>query len=84
VLGRCRQDRPSTLDLMELFGRLTAGGRTVLVATHDLALTRWAFDRCLAINAGLVADGDPKIVLDAGSLEATFGSGRAPVRMAAA
>ncbi len=69
-------DRPNTLDLMALFERLAGGGRTILVATHDLALTRHAFSRRLAVNGGLVADGDPREVLDSDSLEATFGSGR--------
>lgn len=69
-------DRPSTLELLELFGRLAAAGRTVLVATHDLALTRHTFDRCLAVNCCLVADGHPRTVLEGDVLEATFGSGR--------
>lgn len=69
-------DRPNTLDLIGLFTALADGGRTILVATHDLALTRHAFSRCLAVNGRLVADGDPRTVLDSDSLEATFGSGR--------
>jgi ABC-type Mn2+/Zn2+ transport system ATPase subunit len=68
-------DVPHTAELLALFERLTAGGRTILVATHDLALTRRHFGRCLAINGALVADGPPDRVLDRSSLDATFGSG---------
>ena len=71
-------DLPSTDELLELFDRLARSGRTILVATHDLALTRLRFDRCLAINRALVADGSPGNVLDTASLDATFGSGPVP------
>lgn len=67
-------DGPNTAELMALFARLAAAGRTVLVATHDLALTRRHFSRCLAVNGTLVADGPPTDVLTLDSLEATFGS----------
>jgi ABC-type Mn2+/Zn2+ transport system ATPase subunit len=67
-------DTPNTLDLLRLFRRLADGGRTILVATHDLAIVRHHFARCLAINEGLVADGEPVRVLNAESLERTFGS----------
>ncbi|MBL8776315.1 MAG: ABC transporter ATP-binding protein [Acidimicrobiales bacterium] len=68
-------DLPSTTDLIHLLRSLADDGRTVLVATHDLALTRHHFARCLAINGRLVADGSPDQVLDADTLDATFGSG---------
>jgi len=67
-------DGPSTAELMALFARLAAAGRTVLVATHDLALTRGHFSRCVAVNGTIVADGAPREVLTMTSLEATFGS----------
>lgn len=76
-------DHANTMGLIELFTTLAAGGRTILVATHDLALTRHAFARCLAVNGRIVADGEPSMVLDTASLEATFGSGRAFVRAVA-
>ncbi|MFM8858355.1 MAG: metal ABC transporter ATP-binding protein [Actinomycetota bacterium] len=67
-------DTPNTLDLLKLFQTLADEGRTILVATHDLAIVRRHFSRCLAINGTLIADGDPADVLDADSLESTFGS----------
>ena len=71
-------DAPTTAELFDLFHRLTEHGATVLVATHDLALARERFDRCLGINGGLVADGPPAAVLDGPQLEAVFGSRRTP------
>jgi len=69
-------DEPSTAEFLDLFATLVGEGVTVLVATHDLALARRRFDRCLAINRTLVADGAPNTALAGPALEATFGSGR--------
>jgi ABC-type Mn2+/Zn2+ transport system ATPase subunit len=71
-------DAPTTAELFGLFRRITAAGRTLLVATHDLALARYRFDRCLALNRRLVADGAPDAVLAGAALDATFGSGPVP------
>ena len=67
-------DAPTTADMFDLFAELTEAGTTILVATHDLALARRRFARCLGINGGLVADGSPAVVLDGDSLESIFGS----------
>lgn len=67
-------DRPTTLDLFEVFQSLAAGGTTLLVSTHDLALARKRFDRCLAINGTLRADGPPTEVLTSAVLDSTFGT----------
>ena len=67
-------DAPTTADMFDLFGELTSAGATILVATHDLALARRRFTRCLGINGGLVADGHPADVLDGETLESIFGS----------
>jgi manganese transport system ATP-binding protein len=71
-------DRPGTRDLLELFDRLAGDGATILVATHDLALARHRFTRCLALNRHLVADGPPMAALDGRRLEAVFGSTSPP------
>jgi ABC-type Mn2+/Zn2+ transport system ATPase subunit len=68
-------DQPGTLELIEVFEGLAAQGTTLLVATHDLALARRRFNRCLAVNGTLRADGAPATVLSAEALDATFGSG---------
>jgi len=71
-------DAPSTDDLLGLFHDLANDGRTILVATHDLALARRRFDRCLAINGTLVADGLPADVLNGDILDAVFGTAVPP------
>jgi len=67
-------DQPSTAELFEVFERLTERGTTLLLATHDLALARRRFSRCLAVNGRLQADGSPDEVLSADILDRTFGS----------
>jgi manganese/iron transport system ATP-binding protein len=68
-------DQPTTFDLFDLFAALAEQGTTLLVATHDLALARKRFGRCLAVNGTLLADGPPAEVLSLDVLESTFGSG---------
>jgi ABC-type Mn2+/Zn2+ transport system ATPase subunit len=68
-------DLPSTESLLGLFTGLCERGTSLLVATHDLALARRRFDRCLALNGRLVADGPPSSALDQTTVDATFGSG---------
>ena len=68
-------DQPTTEELFDLFRTLAADGTTLLVSTHDLALARRRFDRCLAVNGTLRADGDPSDVLSVDALETIFGSG---------
>ena len=67
-------DQPSTAELFEVFERLVDHGSTLLIATHDLALARRRFNRCMAINGRLLGDGPPDLVLAADVLDRTFGS----------
>ncbi len=67
-------DQPTTAELFDVFESLAAEGTTLLVATHDLALARRRFSRCLAVNGTLRADGPPADVLSAEVLDSTFGS----------
>ena len=68
-------DRVMTEALMKLFVGLAADGTSVVVATHDLALARHRFGRCLAVNRTLIADGPPSEALTPELLDVTFGSG---------
>jgi ABC-type Mn2+/Zn2+ transport system ATPase subunit len=68
-------DQPTTEELFDLFRALCDRGTTILVATHDLALARRRFDRVLAVNHTIQADGEPAEVLTPDTLDATFGSG---------
>jgi ABC-type Mn2+/Zn2+ transport system ATPase subunit len=75
-------DQPTTEDLLDLFRALATEGTTLLVATHDLALARRRFDRCLAVNGTLRADGAPDDVLSLAVLDTVFGSATAPTSTA--
>ena len=67
-------DEPSTAELFEIFEKLVEHGSTLLIATHDLALARRRFSRCLAVNRRLRGDGPPEVVLSPDILDSTFGS----------
>ncbi len=67
-------DEPSTTELFEIFDRLADHGSALLIATHDLALARRRFSRCLAVNGRLRGDGPPEVVLSPDVLDRTFGS----------
>ncbi len=73
-------DVPTTVELFALFHQLVDDGVTMLLATHDLALARNEFDRCIAINTTVCADGVPSDVLNVETLDSVFGS--RPNRMA--
>jgi ABC-type Mn2+/Zn2+ transport system ATPase subunit len=65
-------DGPSAERLEALLIELTAQGRGVLIATHDVDQAR-AWDRVLCLNRRQVAFGPPDDVLDRPVLEATYG-----------
>lgn len=62
--------------LMALLERLAADGRTIVVATHDLAGVMAHFRRVVCMNRGVVADGDVSILRDDRVLRATYGGHR--------
>jgi manganese/iron transport system ATP-binding protein len=70
-------DQPTTTELFDVFASLAHSGTTLLVASHDLALVRERFPRCLAVNHSLRGDGPPADVLSAEVLIDTFGVGHA-------
>ena len=59
---------------LDVFTDLVQTGTTLLVATHDLALARHRFGRCIAVNGTITADGAPHDVLTSDVLDSTFGS----------
>jgi len=65
-------DRPSAEGLEALIAELAGEGRSLLIATHDLAQAR-ACDLVLCINGRQVAWGRPDVLDDLGVLEATYG-----------
>ena len=58
---------------MGLFDQLRQEGKTIISATHDLALAAAASNRVLLLNQRLVASGSPEIVMSREHLIATFG-----------
>jgi ABC-type Mn2+/Zn2+ transport system ATPase subunit len=71
-------------ELMAVLAELASQGRTILVASHDLAGVMAHFPRVLCMNGGIVADGPPSILRDDAILRRTYGGHRpaAPFLMA--
>jgi ABC-type Mn2+/Zn2+ transport system ATPase subunit len=65
-------DAPSAERLEALLAQLSAQGRGVMIATHDVDQTR-GWDRVLCLNRRQIAFGAPSEVLDREVLEATYG-----------
>lgn len=65
-------DTAHTEELIALFQQLQARGTSILVSTHDLALVRSKFARCLAVNGSLRGDGAPAHELTGHKLEDLF------------
>lgn len=78
-------DVPSAERLTALLGRLTAQGRALLIATHDVEQAR-AWDRVLCLNGRQIAFGVPDDTLGIDVLRATYGAAivRIPGETAAA
>ena len=62
--------------LMSVLDALARDGKTVLVATHDLAGVIAHFRRVLCMNRGIVADGPVSLLQDDAVLRATYGGHR--------
>ncbi|MEV4421044.1 metal ABC transporter ATP-binding protein [Patulibacter sp. NPDC049589] len=65
-------DTASVQRLDELISTLAAEGRTLLIATHDVAQAR-AWDQVLCLNGRQVAYGPPAATLTAETLAGTYG-----------
>jgi manganese/iron transport system ATP-binding protein/manganese/zinc/iron transport system ATP- binding protein len=65
-------DAASVTRVEALFGELRDEGRALLVATHDVRQAR-RWDRTLCLHRRQVRFGPPSAVLDAPTLEATYG-----------
>jgi ABC-type Mn2+/Zn2+ transport system ATPase subunit len=65
-------DAPTRHAVHDLLGKWHEGGRTVIVATHDLASARRDFDLVLCLNRRVVAFGKPAETLTEEVLAETF------------
>lgn len=66
-------DAPTQTLVVAILGKLCAAGKTIVFATHDLAMAGHAADRCILLNRRVIAAGAPGAVLTAANLQATFG-----------
>ena len=66
-------DVPTQELLVALFSRLRDDGKTIVYATHDLALAAGSSDHIVLLNRRLIAAGPPATVMSAVNLRATFG-----------
>ena len=60
-------------DIMDVLAEEAAAGRTVIATTHDLACAAECFERVIAVNRTIVADGPSSIALDAAVLSRAYG-----------
>ncbi|MDO0911757.1 anchored repeat-type ABC transporter ATP-binding subunit [Streptomyces sp. DT2A-34] len=70
-------DVPTQELLNELFGRLAAEGRALLMTTHDLAAAARTCGRVALINRTVVAEGGPGLLADSDQMLRAFGLDRA-------
>ncbi len=66
-------DATTEEELMDVFQALAAAGRTVVVATHDLASVLAHFSRVVCLAGRVVADGPVALLRDVEVLRATYG-----------
>ncbi len=65
-------DVPSQQNLLQILEKVTKGGMTSVVATHDLSLAASHFDLVLLLNKRLLAIGDVDSTLSAENLQQLF------------
>ena len=65
-------DTRHTEELIALFRELCAQGTSILVSTHDLALVRSHFSRCITLNGHIIGDGAPAHEITGDRLDAVF------------
>src|SRR5215207_10156450 len=70
-------DAPTQALVLQVLDDLRSAGKTIIFATHDLAMAEQSADVCVMLNRHVVAAGPPAQVLTVPNLQATFG-GAAP------
>ncbi|MGH2616125.1 MAG: metal ABC transporter ATP-binding protein, partial [Thermomicrobiales bacterium] len=66
-------DVPTQALVLQILGDLQAAGKTIVFATHDLAMAERSANACVLLNRRVIATGPPSTVLDVPNLQATFG-----------
>ena len=68
-------DAPTQSLVLQVLDDLRRTGKTIVFATHDLAIAKRSADVCVLLNRTLVAAGPPAEILTVPNLLSTFGSG---------
>ena len=71
-------DAPTQALVLQVLDDLRTAGKTIVFATHDLAMAERSADVCVMLNRRVVAAGPPARVLTVHNLQATFGGTAAP------
>jgi manganese/zinc/iron transport system ATP- binding protein len=66
-------DAPTQALVLQVLDDLRAAGKTIVFATHDLAMAERSADVCVMLNRRVVAAGPPSQVLTVQNLQAAFG-----------
>jgi manganese/zinc/iron transport system ATP- binding protein len=66
-------DAPTQTLVLQILDDLRLAGKTIVFATHDLAMAEKSADVCVMLNRRVVAAGPPALVLTVQNLQATFG-----------
>ncbi len=66
-------DAPTQALMVQVFARLRSAGKTIIFATHDLAMAAASADTCVLLNRKVIATGPPATVLTVPNLQASFG-----------
>jgi manganese/zinc/iron transport system ATP- binding protein len=68
-------DAPTQTLVLQILDDLKRSGKTIIFATHDLAMAEQSADVCVLLNRTVVAVGPPARVLSIPNLRSTFGGG---------
>lgn len=66
-------DIPTQALVLNILGDLRDAGKTIVFATHDLAMATRSADACVLLNRRVIAAGPPRAVMTVENLQATFG-----------
>jgi ABC-type Mn2+/Zn2+ transport system ATPase subunit len=66
-------DAPTQSLVLEILTGLRQQGKSIVFATHDLAMAQDSADACVLLNRRVIASGAPAAVLTVANLQATFG-----------
>jgi manganese/zinc/iron transport system ATP- binding protein len=66
-------DAPTQSLVLQILDDLRSAGKTIVFATHDLAMAEQSADVCVMLNRRVIAAGPPAQVFTVHNLQATFG-----------